>query len=155
MGMVSKDWEHPWSAAKALMLQRQLSQFRGKGLIVPSHPPAKPVWSAGCPSAAGQQCNFEASGPESKVYLPDSSLSSECKRCGFCLSVAWVDPVCLSKSRHSWLGRWWWWSWGRRCRETVHVETFLCCCHWAVLCSYPVLLSNALVMNSDVIVNAV
>lgn len=30
MCMVSKNWEHPWSAAKALMLQRQLSQFRGK-----------------------------------------------------------------------------------------------------------------------------
>lgn len=41
MGTVSKGWEHPRSAAKALMLQRQLSQLRGKSLTVPSHPRAK------------------------------------------------------------------------------------------------------------------
>lgn len=119
MGMVSKDWEHPWSVTKALMLQRQLSQFRGKSLIVPSHPPTKACVVSWLPFRAGQQWNFQASGPESKVNLPDSSLSSECKRCHFLpLCGLWMDPVYLSKSRHSWLGRWWWWySRQRNCRD--------------------------------------
>lgn len=117
--------------------------------LCPLIPLPKPVWSAGCPSAAGQQCSFQARGPESKVNLPDSSLSSECKRLWFLpLCGLWANPGTAD-----------WESGGGdpdkgNAEMTVHVEPFLCY-HRDVLCSYPALLSNALVMNPYGTVNAV
>lgn len=120
MGMVSKDWEHPWSATKALMFQRQLSQFRAESLIVPSGPPAKACVVSWLPFSSWPAVQLPgqwASRQNWPSSLPDSSLSSECKRWDF-LPVCglWGDPVCLSKSRHSWLGMWWCCSRQRKCR---------------------------------------
>lgn len=73
--MVSKGWEHPWSATKALMLQRQLSQFRGKSKIMPAHPTTKQILCGQLTASPELDSSVSFRLVGQKVYLSEVNLS--------------------------------------------------------------------------------
>lgn len=154
MCMVSKGWEHPRSAARALMLQRQLSQSRGTGWGLPSPPSAWPRVGSPLPS------RWPAAGIPVRLVLQKAELTFQATL--WVLNISYMvfpsSKTCVLEQTHI------------ACRESCgggghpdkanikmmfNVEGFLWWCHQDVLCSYHVIFSNVLIIHTAGVLKAV